>query len=374
MKTNIRAAVTVFAVAISSFSHAQLKKATFHGGFIYPVSSHGLDAANYSNAFSVHALAGVSGEERGFAGAGIALIVKQDAKGFQASGIANIIGGNANGFTTSGIINTYRGGHGFQHAGIANIATDSIVGMQAAGVYNQAQYINGFQAAGVANVTEGSVEGVQAAGIVNIAKDVDGSQLSGFLNTANDVSGSQFAGFLNIARKVKGVQVSGFINLADSSEYPIGIINLIRNGEQSVALTADDNQTTLLSFRSGSRKMYGIFGMGTNFKNEKEKFAVQVGLGAHLFASERFRLKTEITHTWLENFKRGDFSKQSLAIHPSLRLGKIDIFAGPTLSLINTSSDEGKALVKNYLWEHTNRHNQLNGLYIGYVAGIQWRL
>lgn len=57
MKTNIRAAVTVFAVAISSFSHAQLKKATFHGGFIYPVSSHGLDAANYSNAFSVHALA-----------------------------------------------------------------------------------------------------------------------------------------------------------------------------------------------------------------------------------------------------------------------------------------------------------------------------
>jgi hypothetical protein len=85
--------------------------------------------------------------------------------------------------------------------------------------------------AGFANVAR-EVTGPQFAGFSNVARNIVGSQFSGFINTAEDVKGSQFAGFINVARKVSGVQVSGFINVADSSDYPLGIINIIRNGEK----------------------------------------------------------------------------------------------------------------------------------------------
>ena len=84
----------------------------------------------------------------------------------------------------------------------------------------------------------------------------------GSLIRAGDIKGSQIAGFMNIARKVKGVQIAGFINIADSSATPIGLINIIRNGEKSISISADETLTWLLSFRSGGKILYGIVGGG----------------------------------------------------------------------------------------------------------------
>ncbi|MBT1700785.1 hypothetical protein KK083_28095 [Fulvivirgaceae bacterium PWU4] len=342
-------------------SVAAFAQESAHGvnvGLVYPLSTHGKHAGSYSNIFSLNVIAGVSREEKAFTMAGFANFIREDATGFQVAGFSNFIGGFADGFKGAGFLNMYQSGRGFQVAGFANLAKRDITGMQAAGFINTVRDLNGFQAAGFINIAGGNIHGTQAAGYINIA---------------GDVKGSQFAGFINIAKKVKGVQLAGFINIADSSDYPIGIVNIIKNGEKWLGVTTDDNLTTLLTFRSGGRKLYGIIGVGYNFENTKDVFAMQYGLGAHLVGTGNFRLNAEATAISLENFKRGEFNKFSLSILPAVQLGPLEIFAGPSFNHVNTDTAEGRKLIGHYMWTDTNKDNRLNGLYIGYTAGVQMR-
>jgi len=351
-------------VLINIGVYAQDKVKTIHVGFVYPISNHGSAAKEYSNAFSLHALAGVSREERGFAMSGLANFVADDAKSFTIAGFGNFIGKDANGSTIAGFINKYHGGSGLQAAGFLNLAKESVSGLQLSGFLN----------------TAGKIHGAQVSGYVNLAKDsVNGIQYTGFLNTAGNVNGAQISGFMNKAKEVTGAQV-GFLNIADHNDYPIGVVNIIKDGEKAIGVTTDDNQTTLLTFRSGSKKLYGIVGAGANLTNKTEVLAVQVGLGAHFFTRQYFRLNTELTHTILENYKkvkaadRGDFSKYSLSILPALRFSRFEIFGGPSLNVLITDSTEGRKLVDHYLWDDTTSSGKVTGLYIGYVAGVHVRL
>jgi hypothetical protein len=328
-------------------------------GLTYPLSTRGTHAGEYANFLSLHTIGGVSREEKVFSASGIYSIIHEDATGFQAAGIMNYIGGFSTGVKTAGFVNIYRGAHGFQAAGFMNLARGDVRGFQVAGFFNKAN----------------QVRGTQAAGYVNLADSIRGSQLAGFINIAGDVQGTQIAGFINIADRVKGVQAAGLINIADSSEYPIGFINIIRTGEKWIGVTTDDNLTTLVTFRSGSRKLYGIVGLGFNPQNTKHVLATQFGLGAHLFTTASFRLNSEITTLSLENFKRGEFSKISLSLTPAFKLGsRLEIFGGPSLNLVNTNTTEGKKMVDHFMWHDTNSNNHLNGLYIGYMAGIHMTL
>jgi len=76
--------------------------------------------------------------------------------------------------------------------------------------------------------------------------------MAGFINVSGN-AGTQIGGFMNIAKKVKGVQIAGFLNIADSSDYPIALINIIRNGERSIGLSTDETLTNLVTFRSGKQ-------------------------------------------------------------------------------------------------------------------------
>jgi hypothetical protein len=321
------------------------QKAThkLHIGFIYPISSNGTHASLDTNNFSFHLLAGVSASERGASFAGLSNIVRNDTKGFQFAGFSNHIGKQANGGLFSGFLNTYQGGNVFAVGGFANIAT-------------------------------GDVKGAQFAGFANIAKAVNGLQFSGFINKAKDLNGTQIAGFINIARKVTGVQFAGFMNVADSSDYPIGIINLVKNGEKSISLTTDETLTTLLSFRSGGKVLYGIIGIGYNFKNSDEVYAFEAGFGAHLFQSNSFRLNAEISGTALESFKAGEYTKTSLKLMPAFKITRnLEIFGGPSFNYLNTNTAEGRTLNKKYIsnWENKWGDN-FQALYIGYGGGIHY--
>jgi hypothetical protein len=352
--------ITLTLVSICYFSitvFSQEKEKGINIGIVYPLSIQGIHSKDYANIFSLHAFAGLSREEKGFTASGFTNIVKENATGFQVAGFLNKIGGTADGFKGAGFLNIYKDAKGFQTAGFANFSKGDIQGMQGAGFINLAHDIKGFQ----------------GAGYINIADSVYGAQGAGFINIAGDVEGAQIAGFINIAKKVKGVQAAGFINIADSSEYPIGLINIVRNGEKYLGVTTDDNLTTLLAFRSGSRKLYGIIGLGYNSKNKEEEFALQYGLGAHLLTRNKFRLNAEGTITHLEDFKKGEFVKTSLSILPALKLGnRIEIFGGPSLNYVSTTSADGRNLIDHYMLKRTSRHdeNRLYGMYIGYTAGL----
>lgn len=178
----------------------------------------------------------------------------------------------------------------------------------------------GVQIAGFMNYS-GSIDGVQVAGFGNFTKgNAKGLQLSGFMNVTKNVN-SQISGFINIAKNVKGIQLASFMNIADSSDYPIGLLNFIKNGEKSISLSIDETVTSVTTFRSGGRVLYGIVGAGYNFKNSNRPlYAVESGLDVHIPVAGHFRINTELVDQYLSNFKKGDYFKGTFRILPGYKI------------------------------------------------------
>ncbi|RFM27376.1 hypothetical protein [Deminuibacter soli] len=341
---NSKAALLVIGLCIGLSLHAQ-KSAPAHVGLVYPISTNGTAAPQYSNGFSLHAIAGVSRTERNVALAGFSNIILDSARGLQTSGFYNHIGNTAKGVTL---------------AGFANYTRHQSNGVQGAGFLNLYGGGKGLAMAGFGNIVTG--RHAQAA--------YKGVQLAGFMNRAGDVN-TQVAGFINIARKVKGVQLAGFINIADSSDYPIGIVNIIKNGEGYIGAAITENYTGLISFRSGGRVLYGILGLAYNFSSEKNRYGLEAGLGAHLVRAKQWRLNTELSSTWLTDFKGGDYLNGALRILPSLRVAKsVAIYGGPTLNFVAATITRNSDLSTHYFW-HKTSGDHIYGLYCGVMGGVQ---
>jgi len=359
-------------LAISSYANAQkLQTDKVNIGFAYPISTNGTHAAADTNYFSLNLIAGLSAAERGFSFAGISSVVKNDVKGMLFAGFSNHVGKGAEGTLFAGFMNSYAEAKGLQFAGFSNISKGKVIGAQFSGFLNKATDVQGAQLAGFANVAR-DVTGPQFAGFSNVSHKIQGSQFSGFINTAEDVKGSQFAGFINVARKVSGVQAAGFINIADSSDYPLGIINIIRHGEKGIGISIDENETGMLSFRSGGKVLYGIIAAGYNFRNKEEVYAFEAGLGAHFLNTSVFRMNAEIITQTLESFKPGEYFKSSVRLMPSLRpVRGLELFGGPTFNYVTTNTTEGRAITDKYIRTWENRWgNNFEGIYIGFNAGI----
>jgi hypothetical protein len=341
----LRSAILILTLILQQLSSfAQSNKDKINIGLVYPLSSNWKDAPNDTNKFSLNLIAGVSAAERGLTLGGISNIVRHNTTGLQIAGFSNHVGETANGTMIAGFLNTYGTGKNFAIAGFGNLAKTG--------------------------------SGTQIAGFMNMGGNVSGVQVAGFTNIAGTVRGSQIAGFLNIAKKVKGVQIAGFVNIADSADYQIGIINISKNGEKSLGVMIDENQTTLITFRSGGKLIYGILGVGYNFDNKNQKYAWQAGLGVHLINAGIFRLNTELTQNGLESFKRGTYLRPAIALLPSIRLANhIDIFAGPSFNYVTTNTTEGRNMHDKYTssWGGNNG-SDFHGFYFGYSAGVQVRL
>jgi hypothetical protein len=344
---------------LPAFLHAQNDKYTkAHLGFTYPVSTNGKLAGEYTNEYSINALVGLSKNEKRFALNGVAGIIKDSASGLQIAGFSNIILNQSD---------------GIQIAGFLNYVKNKAGRLQIAGFTNINGTFDGLQIAGFTNINDSS-DGLQIGGFANISKKTrSGLQLSGFFNTGSAID-MQIAGFFNKAAKVRGVQIAGFMNIADSSDYPIGFLNIIKNGERSVSLTMDETLTSLVSFRSGSRHLYGILGAGYNWKKNQSLYAFEAGLGAHLIRTGNFQLNIEIAELWLTKFESGEYLRSSFRLLPSLKLGsRIEIFGGPTFNYLYSTENTGINLVSHYAWSET-KTNSFQGLYFGVMGGIQINL
>lgn len=168
---------------------------TVHLGIVTPLSTQGRYAKELSPAFSLQVLQGVNQHNRGLSVSGLYTHLYGNNKGLLVSGLANRVRGAEKGFAVAGLYNTASNGRG----------------VQIAGLHNEKQG-NGFiQIAGLSNRSRYEV--LQIAGLVNI----------------NVAATTQVAGLVNIAESVKGVQIAGLVNIADHSDYPIGLINIIKN-------------------------------------------------------------------------------------------------------------------------------------------------
>lgn len=274
-----------------------------------------------------------------------------------------------NSFSLNAVAGLSRAETGLSLAGFANVVLDSASGLQIAGFANVVSRNSGVEIAGFGNFTRRSSSGLQVAGFINASANNAGTQVGGFINTAANAD-NQVSGFINVAKKVKGVQIAGFINIADSSDYPIAIFNFVKNGEKTIGVSTDETLTSLVSFRSGGKRLYGIAGLGYNHKGKRELAAWEAGLGAHLVSTERFRLNVEVVNVGLTDFKHGDWMKSSLRVLPAYRLGsRVEIFAGPSFNYFRAKNGQGEDIVDHYLWSDRNSHCYY-GLFFGVTGGI----
>ena len=312
--------------------------------FGFPLSTINVKKAKeYTNAFSINLLVGISKNERSLALAGISNVIANNATGLQIASVSNYIG-NA--------------GYGIEVAGVTNINKGSYNGIQVSGVYNYSGSGNGIAVAGVANMSKDSFIGLQLSGVTNIA---------------GDVKGLQFAAVANIAKKVKGVQFAALLNIAEESNFPIAFINIIKNGKMGVALSYDILNNTILSFRSGGKYTYGILGVGyNNLVNDGSKIVAEAGYGIHIPINDWIEINNEFKATSVGFSDDKTCCNFSYLLAPSFTFkNHYNVFGGASFNYLNTNYVNSNDLMpNNYFWSKDGNYNQR--MYIGYQIGLQY--
>jgi hypothetical protein len=344
--------------------------------FGFPLSTINVKKAKeYTNAFSINLLVGISKNERSLALAGISNVIANNATGLQIASVSNHIG-NA--------------GYGIEVAGVTNINKGIYNGIQVGGVYNYSGSGNGIAVAGVANMSKGSYNGIQVSGVYNYSGSgngiavtgvanmskgaYNGLQLSGVTNIAGDVKGLQFAGVMNIAKKVKGVQFATILNVAEESDFPIAFINIIKNGKMGVSLSYDNMNNTMLSFRSGGKYTYGILGVGYNNKvNDGSNIVAEAGYGIHIPITNWLEINNEFKATSLGFSNDKVCYNASYLLAPSFTfLNHFNVFGGANFNYLYSNYVNSDDLFPNKcLWEKDNSDNKQR-MFIGYQIGLQY--
>jgi len=220
--------------------------------------------------------------------------------------------------------------------------TAGVNGVEVGGIFNvNQQDVRYFQTAGLFNLVGRDVEGVQIAGISNIVVGgVSGIQVSGVSNRSGDVTGMQLSGVFNVAADVRGVQLAGLVNVADSSDYPIGLVNFVKNGRRSVGIGVSEWGMAHVTFRSGGRVLYGLIGVGYKLEGGPQRYGLETGLGAHLLTAGMLGIDAEVANLINTGFKKNSRLQLAVRLLPQLRIGRHwGVAAGLTLTYRQGDAD-----------------------------------
>ena len=333
-----------------SNSKQRLQSANLGGFFAYSpfqvsltpgLSTHGFINSQVVNNFSLNIIGGSTAGVHGFEMAGIFNLNQYNMEGTQFAGAMNMVGGNVK---------------GIQMAGLGNLVSRNVSGAQIAGIWNKSD----------------TIKGLQIAGITNIAKTGSGTQIAGLTNISKESINNQITGGVNIAKKVKGIQLAGLVNIADSSDYPIGILNIIKNGKKELLVQVDESQFLGLGFRTGGRILYSHlgFGMQLNQENGNARYAYEFGLGGYLIQRPKFTLATEITQrNYLDkNFKSLEYFRSSLRIIPSLMIReRYQFFIAPSFNYSEAENPINNDKTWNFWKADRDAHSFHTGLSAGFI-------
>ena len=289
--------------------------------------------------------------------------------GLQLGGLANITR-DARTIQVAGLTNISKGLYGIQISGLTNISQDAY-GLQLAGLTNISKDVYGLQVGGLTNIAQDTY-GLQLTGLFNVSHDLYGMQLAGLFNCAKDVYGLQFAGLGNVAKRARGVQFAAILNVAEESDFPIGLINIIKQGDKGVALIYDILGNAVMSFRSGGKYTYGILGVGCNAQIE-ERLVVEAGYGLQIPVCRWLDVNNEFKATTMgynSGYTRSNFS---YLLAPSFTLWRhCNLFAGASINYFMSDRASAATLLPNAgLWRKEGDRG-IGQLYLGYQVGVQY--
>ena len=346
---------------------------------------------------------GVSNNRKSLALGGLGNVVREKAYGLQIGGLYNHVGDMGGGVAIAGLANTTLGSYygvqlgglwnytshdtkgvmigglanwvnsgfdGIQLGGLANITRDTRA-IQVAGLTNISKELYGIQISGLTNISRDAY-GLQLAGLSNVSHDLYGLQLAGLFNCAKDVYGLQFAGLVNVAKRARGVQFAAILNVAEESDFPIALINIIKDGDKGVALTYDMLGNAVMSFRSGGKYTYGILGMGYNTQIE-ERLVVEAGYGLQVPVCRWLDVNNEFKATTMgynSGYTRSNFS---YLLAPSLTLWRhCNLFAGASINYFMSDRASAATLLPNAGFWRKEGDRGIGQLYLGYQVGVQY--
>ncbi|MCH7408934.1 carboxypeptidase-like regulatory domain-containing protein [Belliella sp. DSM 111904] len=338
------------------------------------LSSQGMSSSQMINHFSLNLLGGYTAGVEGAEVAGLFNINQRDVMGFQTAGIFNAAGGSVQGFQSSGISNmVYKDVKGFQVGGIYNRVKQNVDGFQVAGLINHTDSLAQAQVAGLYNLT-GKSEVLQISGLGNVSKsDANGIQLSGLYNQTYGRSRHQVSGLINRTKVAKGIQFSGVLNIADSSDYSIGIVNLIKNGKKRLSLSTDEFSHLQLTFRSGGRKTYGVVGMAYAPWFTETKFAPELGYGIHLIDKKIYTMDLEWVNKLVTDFAGNyDHISSFRWLHGILIHDHLSILVGPSMNFSIVDHAPNKR-IPGYLLAERHTQDTNYGLHLGMLIGVQYQ-
>jgi len=345
----------------------------YQASLIPGLSTHGMYSSQVIDHFSLNLLGGYTAGINGVELAGVFNINRKSMRFLQMAGIFNFVGDSTKGIQMAGVYNNVlNNARGIQIGGLVNQTHTFSNGIQLAGLANFDKTAKGLQVAGIMNKYN-TDKGATIAGLTNIARDSSGTQLAGFLNISGDVAGMQLSGFINVAKKIKGPQV-GFINIADSSNYPIGIINFIKNGSKSIAVSTDENLYAHVDFRSGGKVLYSLLGISYKSSSSNAKYLFDVGLGVHIVNNNKFFLNGEYVNSSTLNtaLKNDVYHTNSLKVLPGYKISKhLELFAGPSINLTSSEADDA-AKVHGWIINNSTSNNHINTASVGITGGLQW--
>ena len=295
-----------------------------------------------------------------------------DAKGIMLGGLGNMVGGGYDGIQVGGLANVTKNMRGIQVGGLTNVTKDAI-GIQLSGLLNVAAGVKGVQTAGLINTAQNAY-GLQLAGLMNVSHDLYGLQLGGLMNVAADVYGLQFAGLVNVAKRARGVQFASILNIAEESDFPIGLVNIVKHGDKGVALTYDALGNTVVAFRSGGRYGYGILGVGYNLRDDMYRVMGEAGYGIQIPVCRWLDINNELKATMLGFSGNRRPHNFSYLLAPSVTLWEhCNLFGGPSINFWMSDAAFAEGLMpRKTLWDKVNGRGVVQCLYVGYQVGVQY--
>jgi hypothetical protein len=271
-------------------------------------------------------------------------------KGSQFSLLMNQSGGEVRGTQFALVMNSAHGDvYGHQGSLIFNKIDGNLKGSQTGIIFNKVNGdIRGAQLSAIFNDAGGNINGAQLSGIFNISRgSMNGAQISSIFNNSQSINGSQIALFNN-AGIINGTQI-GLINKADEMHggVPIGLINIIGNGQFHGCTWYDGNKVFNFGLKTGTKYFYSLLSFGFQINSDERGFYPGIGFGGELpferlFIDLDFSLKGFIEYD--DNNSPDSMTEKNL--YSSIRLlggvkifKRLSVFAGGILDIYLLDED-----------------------------------
>jgi hypothetical protein len=335
--------------------------APFQTSLIPGLSSRGMMSSQVVNHVSLNVIGGYTAGLDGVEFAYIFNINRLDVRYLQVAGLFNVTGGNF---------------QGVQLAGIGNNVLKKVNGLQIATTYNMvSDSVTGVQVGGIFNSTGSTERGIQLAGVLNYAgKNSSGFRMAGIANISGDTAkGVQVAGVLNKARVMNGFSFA-LVNIADSiNGYPLGVLNLSKNGYHQIMVYSSDLTPVSLAFKSGNHNLYALFSAGLNPAGGLTYYNLGWGVGHAFLLNKSYSIAAEISsNTLLAGRWKESYSVDRLSAMLYLKLNRsISFFAGPSLNLLH---NEGMAAEREQITRHKTALFNIgkNKAWVGWTVGFSF--